>query len=130
MPGHGHRPAAAPTVLAGSLSGLMNATAGVATPALTVYALASRWPDRSFAATLQPFFLTAATGSLLLKLPTANFGALSWSVLGAAALALPTGIAVAGFLCHKVDADHARRFAITLAYLGALAAIARAVLIG
>lgn len=120
----------APTVLAGSLSGLMNATAGVATPALTVYALASRWPHRSFAATLQPFFLTVATGSLLLKLPTADFGALSWSVLAAAVFALPTGIAVAGFLRHKVDADRARRFAIILACLGALAAIVRAVLTG
>lgn len=116
--------------LAVSLPTRMNATAGVATPALMVYALASRWPHRSFAATLQPFFLTVATGSLLLKLPTADFSALSWSVLAAAVFALPTGIAVAGFLRHKVDADRARRLAIILAYLGALAAIVRAVLIG
>jgi len=88
-----------PTVLAGSLSGLMNATAGVATPVLTVYALSSRWPHRSFAATLQPFFLTVATGSLLLELPTADFGALSWSFLAAAALTLSTPASLSPASC-------------------------------
>jgi uncharacterized membrane protein YfcA len=49
-----------PALAAGFLSGLMSTTAGVAAPPVTIYAIYSRWPQQSFAATLQPFFFTVA----------------------------------------------------------------------
>lgn len=46
--------------VAGAVGGFMNTLAGVAGPAITVYAQAARWPQRVYAATLQPVFLVAA----------------------------------------------------------------------
>lgn len=55
-------------VASGIAAGFMNTTAGVAGPAVTVYAVASAWEQRSFAATLQPIFMVAGLISLVAKL--------------------------------------------------------------
>src|SRR5690606_38892482 len=46
-----------PRAVAGLLSGLTNSLAGVGGPAVSAYAVLTRWPQISFAATLQPYFL-------------------------------------------------------------------------
>ena len=43
-----------PMASLGFSSGLMNAAAGVGGPAITAYAIATRWEQKSFSATLQP----------------------------------------------------------------------------
>ena len=53
--------------IAGAAGGFMNATAGVGAPALTIYAVATRWGQKSFAATAQPVLLLANLSSLLAK---------------------------------------------------------------
>ena len=58
----------APAVVAGAASGFMNAAAGVGGPALSVYAVATQWPQAAFAATAQPYFVVIGTASLVGKL--------------------------------------------------------------
>jgi uncharacterized membrane protein YfcA len=53
---------------AGFLAGGLSASVGVGGPALTVYAVMTRWEHGSFVATVQPFFVTIALGSFLTKL--------------------------------------------------------------
>jgi hypothetical protein len=78
-------------VLAGALSGFMNVTAGVGGPAVTLYAIANRWPQKSFVGSMQLYFACLNTGSILVKglphVPPLLLGA----VLGALALGLLLG---------------------------------------
>jgi len=53
---------------AGGAAGFLNAIAGLGGPALTAYALLSRWEYTAFRATIQPVFATMGIGSLLGKL--------------------------------------------------------------
>src|SRR5690554_6138900 len=57
--------AAAP--VAGLTGGFLNTAVGVGGPAVLIYAQATSWPQRAFAATLQPIFLTMGLVSLLTK---------------------------------------------------------------
>ncbi len=56
----------------------MYAAAGIGGPSLSVYAVVSRWEQRAFAATLQPFFLTVGASSLLTKLLIAPSAGRTW----------------------------------------------------
>ena len=53
--------------IAGAVSGIMTTTAGVGGPAMSVYAVASKWDQRSFAASMQPYFLTIGLAAILAK---------------------------------------------------------------
>ncbi|NKX52726.1 TSUP family transporter, partial [Arthrobacter deserti] len=73
---------------AGFAWGVTNAVAGVGGPAGSVYALLSRWPQRRFAATLQPFFVTIVVVTLTAKLAQdpgrmPPFGAPAWLLVAA-----------------------------------------------
>jgi uncharacterized protein len=57
-----------PMIGAGTVSGLMGTLAGVSGPAIGVYAVATRWPHRNFAATAQPYFFIVGLASLVTKL--------------------------------------------------------------
>ncbi|NHU45512.1 MULTISPECIES: sulfite exporter TauE/SafE family protein [Rhodococcus] len=97
-----------PVVAAGFVSGLMNTTAGVAAPPMTIYALATRWPQHAFAATLQPFFLTVAGLSLITKLASGG-GVHIDSRLGlTAAAALLVGVTIGSILTGRVNPAQAR----------------------
>ncbi|SFR91510.1 hypothetical protein SAMN05428970_3806 [Agromyces sp. CF514] len=114
-----------PAVVAGAASGVMNAAAGVGGPALSVYAVATRWPQVRFAATAQPYFVAIGSASLVLKLaqtgwsiPELQPGA--WPIVLGALLA---GL-VAGELLHRRIPHHAARIAvIAIAYAGGAAAL-------
>src|SRR5699024_7838182 len=56
-----------PMILLVFIGGFMSTVAGIAGPALTVYARLSRWDYRDFVATLHPILLVANTVSFLLK---------------------------------------------------------------
>ncbi|QZY51996.1 sulfite exporter TauE/SafE family protein [Leucobacter tenebrionis] len=115
----------APRAVAGLLSGLTNSLAGVGGPAVSAYAVLTRWPQVSFAATLQPYFLligaTSATAKLLLD-PRA-LPATDWWFWGLVVLALLAGIGLGERLLRRVTAGQVRRVVILLAFAGAAASV-------
>jgi uncharacterized membrane protein YfcA len=116
-----------PKALAGFASGVTNAIAGVGGPAVSVYALLSRWPQRPFAATLQPFFVTIAVVTLAAKLALdpgqmPPFSASAWVLIAAMIVA---GIYTGEKLQRFIADEHARFGVIVIAFLGAAAALAK-----
>lgn len=118
-------------MVAGSVGGFMNATAGVAGPAMAIYAVATRWEQRSFAATLQPILLTANLTALLGKaaLGSVPLSELSqWPVWVALGCAVPAGVVLGGYLKRWVDNRRGRLVAIVIAALGGLVTLVRGLL--
>lgn len=123
------RPRRRYAVTAGVLGGFMNTTAGLGGPAVTVYAVATRWPQESFRATMQAFFFTIACCAIGAKLlfgaaALPELSAVLWMAVGAAAL---LGLAVGALLAPVVPAGAARAGLIVVSYVGAAATIARGV---
>lgn len=122
----GHLPAA----VAGTAGGFLNTAVGVAAPAMLVYAQASNWQQRSFAATLQPIFLTMGAVSVLTKV---GLGAAPVSGLphaGVIALVVgmvPIGILVGGLVARRVPAEVGRNVAVAVVTAGALTLLVRGV---
>ncbi|WP_295645802.1 sulfite exporter TauE/SafE family protein [uncultured Corynebacterium sp.] len=120
----------APAITSGIVGGFMNTIAGVAGPALTVYAQAARWEQRSFAATLQPLFVVSGVVSFAAKYFTdaANISNVPLVIWPAGLVAMGVGIFTGKYLARKVSRNSARTLAITVATLGALTAVVRGVL--
>lgn len=121
-------------VIAGLLGGFFNTTSGVAAPVMVIYSRVARWEQRSFAATLQPIFMTMGAASVVSKLvlgsvelhsgPEVSLGWL-FPIIVATVLA---GIALGTRISRRVPLSAARALALTLAGAGGLAAIVRGVL--
>ena len=117
---------------AGFASGFMNVTAGIGGPAISVYAVLSRWHQTAFAATMQPFLVVVASTSFASKLAFSGGEEISldwwmWVLIGAAViLGLVAGEALAKRVPHTV----ARRAVIVIAYLGGCVAIVHGLLAG
>lgn len=112
-------------IVAGAASGFMNTAAGVGGPALSVYAVLTRWPQAQFAATLQPYFVVIGTVSLVTKL---FFSGGAWPELDAASwlaviIALLAGLGLGELLHTRVSHRAARSAVIVIAYLGGAAAM-------
>jgi uncharacterized membrane protein YfcA len=117
----------APKVVAGFTAGLTNSMAGVGGPAVSAYALLSRWPQRSFAATLQPFFMTIGSVTLVTKLlldPTQAPVLEPW-MWGAILAVIVAGILTGEKLARFVRDDQARRFVVGIAFVGAGLAVVK-----
>lgn len=117
-------------VAAGVAAGFMNTTAGVAAPAMTVYALATRWDQRSFAATLQPIFLVANTASVVAKAALGaapDPGLLPWWIWPVVVLAVLVGVGTAGLVARRVPPGRARSLAIGIALTGGVLALGRGI---
>ena len=118
-------------VATGLAAGFMNTTSGVAAPAWTAYALATRWDHRSFAATLQPLLVVMNTMSVVTKLGLGAIPAGSapawwvWPVLLVAVLA---GVALGAVLARRIPTRIASRTALTVAIAGAATALTRGLL--
>lgn len=117
--------------LAGSIGGFMNTLAGVAGPAITVYAMAAKWEQRSYAATLQPLFLIAASLSILSKVLLGGMSVTSdidagYFLLGLGGMLV--GIYVGTRLAGRVSRTSARAMAIAVAGLGGLSVAIRGLL--
>jgi hypothetical protein len=109
------------TAAAGLASGFSSAVAGAGGPALTVYAIATDWPQPLFAATGQVSYALQAAAALTLKgIPPLP---LPW--LGAAVAATLAGVAAAHLLAHRIDPAHARRAAIVIAALASAVTLIR-----
>ncbi|MFI8526652.1 TSUP family transporter [Promicromonospora sukumoe] len=118
-------------VVTGLAAGFMNTTSGVAAPAWTAYALATRWDHRSFAATMQPLLVVMNVMSVVTKLSLGAIPAGSapawwvWPVLLAAVLG---GVAFGNLLARRLSTRTASRLAVTVAVAGAVTALTRGLL--
>lgn len=118
-------PTTGTTLASGLASGFTTATAAVGGPALTFYAITTRWEQRSFAATVQISFLSQALLSLSLKGFAPLPGVLPLiALLAAMGAGTWTGLAVAG----RVSAHSARTVAIVVALVGAAATTVKGLL--
>ncbi|MCU1548560.1 MAG: hypothetical protein JWO29_1511 [Arthrobacter sp.] len=118
-----------PMVSLGFSSGLMNAAAGVGGPAITAYAIATRWDQKSFGATLQPYFVTTGLSSLLMKylFSGGHLPALEgWQWLSILA-AMVLGIAAGDLLSGRVRPGVIRRMVVIVAYAGAVSTMTKGV---
>lgn len=116
-----------PAALSGMVGGFMNTLAGVAGPAITVYSQAARWPQRTYAATLQPIFLCSGAISFLIKEVTgaANLASIPVAFWVAAAIGLVVGQVVGTKLAPRVPAAKAHKVALGLAFFGGFTALLR-----
>lgn len=113
----------------GFASGLMNAAAAVGGPAVTAYAILARWDQRRFSATLQPFFITTGTTSIVSKAFATGW---HWPALeawqwGAVLACMLLGIVIGDVLAHRLPGSAVRPAVIGIAYAGAVMAIVNGV---
>ncbi len=115
------RPAAA---FCGAASGFMSATAGVSGPPMSIYAVLTRWPQKNFAATLQPYFMilgaSAFTGKVVLEGGLPDYDGWLWVAIIGTTL---VGLALGELVAKKIDARVARIIVIVISYAGGVAAI-------
>jgi uncharacterized membrane protein YfcA len=112
-------------VMAGAVSGFMSVTAGVSGPAISAYAIATRWPHPAFAASVQLYFFGLGAISLAAK---RAFPMLSWEEWTACGASLVIGIVAGHFLARLVKARVARVLVTSLAFTGAGVIIAQGVI--
>ena len=111
----------------GFSSGLMNAAAGVGGPAMTAYAICTRWDQKGFGATLQPYFVTTGLASLLSKyfFSGGHLPALAgWQLLGILG-AMVVGIAAGDLLSGRIRPEVVRGIVVVIAYAGAATTVAK-----
>lgn len=121
---------ALPAAVAGTAGGFLNTAVGVAAPAMLVYAQATGWNQRSFAATLQPIFCTMGAVSVITKvgLGAAPVSGLpGWNVIGLVVAMVPVGILLGGLVARRVSSEVGRRVAVVVVTAGALTLLARGV---
>ncbi len=119
-----------PKAVAGFAAGVTNSMAGVGGPAVSAYALLARWPQRPFAATLQPFFVCIGSVTLVTKLlidpdQAPVLAPWMWLAIG---LAIVAGIFAGEKLGRFVRDDQARLFVIVIAFIGAGLAVVKGLL--
>jgi uncharacterized membrane protein YfcA len=111
--------------VAGLAAGLTNSMAGVGGPAVSAYALLARWPQRPFAATLQPFFAVIGSVTVLVKLlvdpgQVPPLETWMWVLIPVSIiLGIFAGERLAGFVHDR----HARVAVVVIAFLGAATAL-------
>ncbi|WP_426998791.1 TSUP family transporter [Pseudarthrobacter sp. N5] len=116
-----------PMVSLGFSSGLMNAAAGVGGPAITAYAIVTRWEQKHFGATLQPYFITTGLSSLVSKylFSGGHLPALEvWQWLGILA-AMVLGIVAGDLLSGRIRPGAVRGIVVVIAYIGAVSTVAK-----
>ncbi|MHA6626545.1 TSUP family transporter [Pseudonocardia sichuanensis] len=108
-------------ITAGAVSGLMNVTAGVGGPAISLYGLSTGWAGRPFVATLQFYFLLLNIASITAK----GWPALTPATWVVAVGALASGALAGHHLAHRVSPDRARTLVAVLAILGSAATVGK-----
>ena len=108
----------------GLASGFMSVTAGVGGPGLVVYALATQWSHRRFAATAQVHFAVLGIASLAMKGAVPSLRPTGWLVLAGA---LGAGLVAGNLLARRIDGAKAMRGVIVIAAVGAFLALIQGV---
>lgn len=112
-------------VLTGTASGLMSATAGIGGPGVAVYSVLTRWEQRSFAATIQPFFVCLGVTAFVTKVLLSEQGLPDYDwwvwplIISCTLVGLALGEWVSGFVSVRI----ARISVIVISYLGGFAVI-------
>lgn len=109
---------------AGLLSGFMNVIAGVGGPAVTAYAVASRWEHERFAKSVQFYFMIVGAVSFAARGTWPQLAWLDWVIVAACLVA---GLVGGHFLSRVIPSRQARVGCMALAVAGALVVIAQAV---
>lgn len=120
------------TGAAGIVGGFLNTAAGVAAPAMVVYSKLSGWPQRSFAATMQPTFMTMGVFSVTVKLlagTTVVTELPPWWVFLIIIATVLLGMWAGGALARFVTMPAARSLAVALAGLGGIVTIIRGIVL-
>lgn len=113
---------------AGIVGGFLNTAVGVAAPALLIYAQATGWAQRSFAATLQPIFFTMGAVSIITKVglgATDGVGPPSWWLILTVVVTVPIGTLLGARVATRLSAATGRRIAVVIVVLGALGTLVR-----
>jgi uncharacterized membrane protein YfcA len=116
-----------PKAAAGFVSGVTNALAGVGGPAVSAYAVLARWPQRPFAATLQPFFIVLGLFTIATKLivdpgQLPRFEWWYWALIVAVIIG---GIFLGEKLLRRTREEHVRAAVVLLAIIGAAGALVK-----
>lgn len=110
----------------GFLAGTMSTAVAQSGPLMTAYAQASRWPQKSFAATMQPFFLlmniVVIPSKLLLGLNQNMGRVLGWE-FPVILSGILVGTLLVRFIKDVVSARSARKLAILVAFIGSILVI-------
>lgn len=110
------------TAGAGVGAGLMTSLAGVGGTAMTVLSQATRWEQRSFAATLQPYFVSISGATVLARVvadPTA-WPALTGAAWLAIAAAVGLGLLAGEWVSRYIPSSAARWATLVIAAIGAI----------
>jgi uncharacterized membrane protein YfcA len=113
----------------GFFAGVSNSLSGVGGPVLTAYAELTQWPQREFAAMLQPFFIITGAFSAATKVwmdPNTwpSFDWWQWILLVAAVV---SGVGIGNLLAPRVRDYVARRLVLALAVLGSVLAVVKGI---
>lgn len=117
-----------PMYFTGGMGGFLSASVGQAGPVLTAYARAAQWPQRSFAATLQVYFLAMNAVNIPLKLAVGygpHDGRLAVATLVAGLVGTGLGTVAARKVSSHITKQQARNFAMIVACVGATLVFAR-----
>lgn len=111
----------------GLSSGMTNALAGIAGPTVSVYAIVSRWEQRPFAATIQPYFATVGLVSMITKsvVDPGQWPPLNGWMWVAIVFAIVGGMLLGERIGKHVHDRVARRAVIVIAFLGAGATLVK-----
>jgi uncharacterized protein len=112
------------TGCAGLASGFSAAAAGAGGPALTVYAVVTSWPQPEFVATGQLSYATQGAAALAIK----GFPSVPGAWVGAAAAAVLCGLLAGHLAARRIDSARARRVAVAIAALAAVATVVKGIL--
>lgn len=114
-----------PVVATGAIAGLLNGSVGVGAPALGLYGTLGDWPQRSYAASLQPFFVALSVTTVVLKSVLDPASAILWSWWQWVLVLVPVAIGV--LVGHRIAAhlpERAARTAILLiSFLGGVSVL-------
>ncbi len=115
--------------VAGLFAGFTNSLSGVGGPVLTAYAELTRWPQRDFAATLQPFFIITGSFSAATKViaDPSTLPVFDWWQWLLLAVAIVLGVQIGNRLAPKVHDKLARRLVLLMAVIGAVTAVVKGV---
>src|SRR5699024_684575 len=103
----------------------MTVTAGVGGPGLVVYALATKWEHRGFAATAQLHFAALGAAALLVKWQLPTLPVAGWVLL---TVMLVVGLFGGTVLARRVHGPRAMRWVIEIALAGALMSLIQGLL--
>jgi uncharacterized membrane protein YfcA len=112
-------------VATGTAIGLLNSSVGMGAPAVGVYSLVSGWQDRTFVATMQPFWVLISGAIVVVRPFVAPEGSPDWPLWAWLVLAAPVvaGVLLGNRLAHLVSRAVVRWAIIGLSVLGGVALI-------